>query len=205
MSPRPGRVTDVIESDLPKERPLDIRETPEFLTIAHRVRMVFGLDTHTMSSGGKTIPVLTVIACIVAIWYASVIWMNAPFERDQAERAGKTIAFSELVKNTMAQKRPVLPAPHQVVTEIYKTTVQKKIHLQALADLSCVDHIIGDLDGICHWHRTWHLPGGWHRAQPGHGQIRDALGDHISNDSHPCHRPDDYCRPECHGHIRIAA
>ncbi|MEM1286077.1 MAG: ABC transporter ATP-binding protein [Pseudomonadota bacterium] len=38
MSPRPGRVTDVIESTLPKERPLDIRESPEFLETAHRVR-----------------------------------------------------------------------------------------------------------------------------------------------------------------------
>ena len=38
MSPRPGRVTDVIESTLPKERPLDIREAPEFLAIAARVR-----------------------------------------------------------------------------------------------------------------------------------------------------------------------
>ena len=38
MSPRPGRVTDVIESGLPRERPLDIRESPEFLAIAARVR-----------------------------------------------------------------------------------------------------------------------------------------------------------------------
>ena len=38
MSPRPGRIADVIESTLPKERPLDIRDTPEFLEIAHRVR-----------------------------------------------------------------------------------------------------------------------------------------------------------------------
>ena len=38
MSPRPGRVTDVIESTLPRERPLHIRETPEFLEIAARVR-----------------------------------------------------------------------------------------------------------------------------------------------------------------------
>ncbi len=38
MSPRPGRITDVIESPLPRERPLDIRDTPEFLDIAHRVR-----------------------------------------------------------------------------------------------------------------------------------------------------------------------
>ncbi len=38
MSPRPGRVTDVIESTLPRERPLHIRESAEFLAIAHRVR-----------------------------------------------------------------------------------------------------------------------------------------------------------------------
>ena len=38
MSPRPGRVTDVIHSTLPVERPLDIRESPEFLAIAARVR-----------------------------------------------------------------------------------------------------------------------------------------------------------------------
>ena len=38
MSPRPGRITDVIESPLPKERPLDIRDSKEFIEIAHRVR-----------------------------------------------------------------------------------------------------------------------------------------------------------------------
>ncbi len=38
MSPRPGRISDVIDSPLPRERPLDIRDTPEFLEIAHRVR-----------------------------------------------------------------------------------------------------------------------------------------------------------------------
>jgi NitT/TauT family transport system ATP-binding protein len=38
MSPRPGRVHDVIDCDLGTERPLEIRESPEFLKIAHRVR-----------------------------------------------------------------------------------------------------------------------------------------------------------------------
>lgn len=39
MSPRPGRIHDIVESNLPRgPRPLDIRETPEFLKIAHRVR-----------------------------------------------------------------------------------------------------------------------------------------------------------------------
>jgi len=38
MSPRPGRIADVIESTLPRERPLEIRDSPEFIEIAHRVR-----------------------------------------------------------------------------------------------------------------------------------------------------------------------
>jgi len=38
MSPRPGRIHDVIDCDLPAERTLDIRESPKFLEIAHRVR-----------------------------------------------------------------------------------------------------------------------------------------------------------------------
>jgi NitT/TauT family transport system ATP-binding protein len=38
MSPRPGRIYDIIECNFPRERTLDIRETPEFLAIANRVR-----------------------------------------------------------------------------------------------------------------------------------------------------------------------
>ena len=38
MSPRPGRIHEVIDCDLGAERPLDVRETPAFLKIAHKVR-----------------------------------------------------------------------------------------------------------------------------------------------------------------------
>lgn len=38
MSPRPGRITDIIETTLPTDRGLDIRETPEFLALSQRVR-----------------------------------------------------------------------------------------------------------------------------------------------------------------------
>ncbi len=38
MSPRPGRIADVIESTLPSERPLSIRDSAEFIEIANRVR-----------------------------------------------------------------------------------------------------------------------------------------------------------------------
>jgi NitT/TauT family transport system ATP-binding protein len=38
MSPRPGRILDVIDSDLPASRTLDIRESGAFAEIARRVR-----------------------------------------------------------------------------------------------------------------------------------------------------------------------
>jgi len=38
MSPRPGSITDIIDSPFPNARPLDIRDSPEFIEIAHRVR-----------------------------------------------------------------------------------------------------------------------------------------------------------------------
>ena len=39
MSPRPGRIVEVIASTLPADRSLDIRDTPEFMALAHRVRL----------------------------------------------------------------------------------------------------------------------------------------------------------------------
>jgi NitT/TauT family transport system ATP-binding protein len=39
MSPRPGRIIDVIDCNFPRIRTLEIRETPEFLRIAQRVRV----------------------------------------------------------------------------------------------------------------------------------------------------------------------
>jgi NitT/TauT family transport system ATP-binding protein len=39
MSARPGRIVEVIESDLPADRTLDVRETPAFIEIAHRLRV----------------------------------------------------------------------------------------------------------------------------------------------------------------------
>ena len=38
MSPRPGRIIDIIQSDLPVKRPLEIRDSKEFIDIAQRVR-----------------------------------------------------------------------------------------------------------------------------------------------------------------------
>jgi len=38
MSPRPGKIIDIIESTLPEKRTLDMRDTPEYLALSHRIR-----------------------------------------------------------------------------------------------------------------------------------------------------------------------
>ena len=75
----------------------------------------------------SALPVLAVVAVIIAIWYGFTVYLNAPQEYDRSERAATTLTFSELVPLTMAQERPVLPAPHQVVAEIWDTTANKKV------------------------------------------------------------------------------
>ena len=77
------------------------------------------------------LPVATVIAAIVVIWYIAAACLNFAWERDQSERAvqkgSEAATFYQMLTNTMSQKRPVLPAPHQVGQELWKTTVEKKI------------------------------------------------------------------------------
>jgi NitT/TauT family transport system ATP-binding protein len=46
MSPRPGRIVKVIESTLPDERHLGLRDSPEFIALAHEVREALAQGHH---------------------------------------------------------------------------------------------------------------------------------------------------------------
>lgn len=75
----------------------------------------------------KIIPILTVVAAIGAIWYGFTVYLNAPWQLEQYEKNAVEWTMGDLVRDTMAHERPVLPAPHQVAVEIWKTTAEKKI------------------------------------------------------------------------------
>lgn len=77
---------------------------------------------HRRLTEGNVAPVLTVCLAIIAIWYVGTFFLNAPFARELLDRAGEPYGFSDLLVATMEGERPVLPSPHQVVREIYKTT-----------------------------------------------------------------------------------
>ncbi len=73
------------------------------------------------------LPITTVSMVIVILWYGFSVILNSTWTKDQASRAGVEVTFSEILKDTMVQQRPLLPAPHQVVTELWETTANKKI------------------------------------------------------------------------------
>jgi NitT/TauT family transport system permease protein len=71
---------------------------------------------------GNAGPVLVVCLAILALWYIGAFLLNAPFARENLARTGAPYSTADLVAATMAADRPVLPAPHQVAQEIWKTT-----------------------------------------------------------------------------------
>ena len=75
----------------------------------------------------RVAPIAVVVAAIMIIWYGFTVHLNAAWQIDRYEKAGTEWQMRDLVRDTMAQERPVLPAPHQIVAEIWKTTVKKKI------------------------------------------------------------------------------
>ncbi|HEX5932545.1 MAG TPA: ABC transporter permease [Pseudorhizobium sp.] len=83
------------------------------------------MRSETLTS--RILPVLTIVAIIIAIWYAAAIWMNAPFQRDLDRRGGVTSTTMEFIGKTLSQPKPVVPAPHQVAQNIFENTVLRKV------------------------------------------------------------------------------
>ncbi|TCV74592.1 NitT/TauT family transport system permease protein [Neorhizobium sp. R1-B] len=75
----------------------------------------------------RTLPVLTILVVIVAVWYVGAYFMNAPFQRDLDRRGNVTSTAMEFVGKTMAQPKPVLPAPHQVAQNLFENTFLRRV------------------------------------------------------------------------------
>ncbi len=93
----------------------------------------------------RVLPILTVVAAIIAFWYAAAVPMNIHGVLDQAERADVAVspegaaarrnmsAFGLVARNLSlapqgwSMERPRLPSPHQVAAELYDTVIDKKV------------------------------------------------------------------------------
>ena len=108
-------------------------------------------------TSGSFIPITTIVIFICVIWYFGTIYLNSPFQKDVYKRKGvENYTYSQLIKDTMSQKRPVLPPPHQVIIELWNSTVNKKItskrsliyHSGITLSSTLLGFVIGSLLGI---------------------------------------------------------
>ena len=76
----------------------------------------------------RVLPILSVVLVIFAIWYIFTVYLNSSKQIDKYERQKINWDFSDLVRDTMLQKKPLLPAPHQIIVEMWNTTIKIKIN-----------------------------------------------------------------------------
>jgi NitT/TauT family transport system permease protein len=78
-----------------------------------------------VSPRGRALPVVTIVAAIIVLWYALAVFLNWPQVTAMMANNNPTTppTTSEIVSATWAMERPVLPAPHQVIAEFWKTTI----------------------------------------------------------------------------------
>src|SRR5688572_21910404 len=104
---------------------------------------------------GHAGPVAVVLLAILALWYAATVWMNAPFVRQIAADPA-AMGFSDLLAATMSLERPLLPAPHQVAAELWKTVVETNVtsrrslvyHVWVTLSSTLLGFALGSLFGI---------------------------------------------------------
>ncbi|WP_425072160.1 ABC transporter permease [Sagittula sp. S175] len=90
-------------------------------------------------------PLLGVIAALIAVWYIAVVPMNVQETLTNAERAGATVSPAtaverrdmgnlalvarnpDLLGDSWSLDRPRLPAPHQVLSELYQSTIAEEL------------------------------------------------------------------------------
>jgi NitT/TauT family transport system permease protein len=77
-----------------------------------------------VSPRGRVMPVATIVAALIVVWYLLAIFLNWPQVTAMMANNNQAGTTSEIIGATWSMERPVLPAPHQVIAEFWKTTVE---------------------------------------------------------------------------------
>jgi NitT/TauT family transport system permease protein len=101
-------------------------------------------------------PIVSIVLALIAIWYVAAVLMNLSLVRDAFEREETPYTASELIAGTMSAERPLLPAPHQVITAFvdsvfgYAPTAPRSLVYHSTVTLSAtlLGFALGALFGI---------------------------------------------------------
>jgi len=102
------------------------------------------------------LPVGAVLMVLILVWYAAAVWLNSDVAAARLEAAGPDWTARQLIDTTWSLDRPLLPAPHQVVAEFYKTVFEYPVdskrslvyHAYVTGSATVVGFVLGTLLGI---------------------------------------------------------
>lgn len=106
---------------------------------------------------GNFVPIAVVLVAIIVLWYGFAIVLNIPWQEGVYGRADVTnVPLGQFLADIYSQKRPVLPAPHQVAVEFWDSvfnadpTTPRSLIFHAWITLSAtgLGFIFGTLLGI---------------------------------------------------------
>jgi NitT/TauT family transport system permease protein len=101
-------------------------------------------------------PIATIMLALIAVWYVAALLMNLSLVRDGFERQEASYTVSDLIVGTMSAERPLLPAPHQVISAFadsvfgYAPTAPRSLVYHSAVTLSAtlLGFALGALFGI---------------------------------------------------------
>jgi NitT/TauT family transport system permease protein len=101
-------------------------------------------------------PVAVVILILLVLWYVAAILMNAPMVRDAFDREEVKYTLSDVIAGTLDAERPVVPAPHQVILQLFDSVFDYPVdsprslvyHSWVTLSATLVGFAIGTIFGI---------------------------------------------------------
>ena len=102
------------------------------------------------------VAVSVIFALLIGIWYAGALWLNGHQLIKDLERRKQAWTYSQVIAQAYGIKRPALPAPHQVIADIYKSVFQTKVtskrslvyHAQITLNSTLLGFLLGSVLGI---------------------------------------------------------
>jgi NitT/TauT family transport system permease protein len=109
-----------------------------------------------LSPKGRVLPIVTVLAIVIVLWYALAVFLNYNRVSEQLAGVNPDYSVGDLLKGTWSMERPVLPAPDQIAVDLWKSTAQLKVtskrsliyHTYITASATLVGFAFGAILGI---------------------------------------------------------
>jgi NitT/TauT family transport system permease protein len=109
-----------------------------------------------LSAKGRVVPIVTVLAVIVVLWYALAVLLNYARVSEQLAGVDPDYTITDLLRGTWSMERPVLPAPDQIAVDLWKSTAELKVtskrslvyHAYITASATLVGFAFGAILGI---------------------------------------------------------